>query len=51
MESSEERPTPAEAVEDAEDVDDDEGRKPPPDDLDQDPAYNPDDEAGRYKGG
>jgi hypothetical protein len=29
----------------------DEGRKPPEDDLDSDPAYNPDDEAGDYKGG
>ena len=30
---------------------DDEGRSPPPDDLDSDPAYNPDDPARDLKGG
>ena len=29
----------------------DEGRKPPPDDLESDPAYNPDGPLEDYKGG
>ena len=45
---------PKETAADAADVDEDEsaeGREPPEEDLQQDPAYAPDDEAGRYRGG